>query len=477
MSRKLALAAILLLLSPDARARDLSRQPYLLGERASGMGGAFVSLVGDPASTYYNPAGLGGLFEHGISLSASVYQLSMETYESIMNLKTEEGGTIAADMDSSTFATFPSSMIYLLPLDENKEPEAFHHVVAFSVLVPDHDKTLAVIDKPGGEYAFELKATWLSEEMTYWVGPSYAVAMGGRLRIGLSLFLLAHMSETRAKLGSKVAWEDEDGYLHHDYDTTSMERSALGVTMLAQAGVQYDLTDRLSLGLTLRSPTFGPMYSQLSMLEFGSNHQDLIDYQQGAIVAETGYVDRIETDEGEVNYQLPLMVAAGASYSVPGSFTVALDASFHLAQGPFYLFAGQQVYPLDPMDNELQDDERALWVDRERKSSTVFNVNLGMEVAVKEDLLARLGLFTDLSAVDQDFYDTEDRRSDAVILPSMNRFGISLGAGMLGEKSTTSFGLVYVAGVGETFSLTEEGAKVDVTTHTITAVLAGSADL
>lgn len=74
--------ALLLLLSLPlvSAARDLNRQRYLLGERASGMGGALVALGGDAAASYYNPAGLASLKARGISLSASAYQLSSESH-------------------------------------------------------------------------------------------------------------------------------------------------------------------------------------------------------------------------------------------------------------------------------------------------------------------------------------------------------------------------------------------------------------
>ena len=66
--KKLTVVLAVLCLAGMAQARDLNWQNYQIGERAVGMGGAFVSMVGDPASTYYNPAGLAGLYKQGISL-------------------------------------------------------------------------------------------------------------------------------------------------------------------------------------------------------------------------------------------------------------------------------------------------------------------------------------------------------------------------------------------------------------------------
>jgi len=58
MKSSTILGLISLLFSTLLWARDINRQNYLIGEKAAGMGGAFVSVTGDAASAYYNPAGL-----------------------------------------------------------------------------------------------------------------------------------------------------------------------------------------------------------------------------------------------------------------------------------------------------------------------------------------------------------------------------------------------------------------------------------
>lgn len=482
---KKTIVVAIMLLATTVSARDLNWQNYQIGERAVGMGGAFVSMVGDPASTYYNPAGLAGLYKQGISLSASVYQLLLENYTGIIDLDVGDGSgdRITADMDSNTFATFPSSMVYVLPLDKNEGAEAFHHVLAFSVLIPHHDKMKAEIDKPVGDFAFEMKGTFLNEDMTYWAGPSYAVSIGGNLRLGLSLFVLAHMAENQSKIGLKATTDDGAGGWMNVYNSASFDRSGLSVTMLAQAGIQFMVTDNLCLGLTVRSPTFGTFYSSVSILMFQNSYLEDMDGNPLVTVDEPGWVDRIETEDVEMNYQLPLMVALGASYSVPESFAVALDVSLYLSQGAYALFDGKVVYPKDPMGNDIVDEQRLLDPSEERQTSLVVNANLGAEFNFTKEYMGRVGFFTNFSTVDQEFYDNQFNRPDAVVLPALYRFGVTLGFGMIGEKSTTSFGINYVVGIGDTFGLSEmfdprqAGEKIDVTTHTITAVLAGSADL
>lgn len=134
-----------LVVAVPSRARELNAQGVLLGERASGMGGAFTALTGDPVSSYYNPSGVAALHAKGVSLSASAYQLSFESYPELIDIDdpSAPGAPLTSEMRSSAIATFPSSIVYVLPLDEDKDPGGLRQVVTFSVLVPQIDKLAA----------------------------------------------------------------------------------------------------------------------------------------------------------------------------------------------------------------------------------------------------------------------------------------------------------------------------------------------
>lgn len=477
-----AIVGLLVCISFPSLARDLNRQSYQIGERAAGMGGAFVSMVGDPASSYYNPAGLGGLYKKGISLSASIYQLLIEDYRQALNLSLDTGDKIQSDMNGQTFGTFPSSVVYLLPLDSNAAPESFHQVLAFSVLVPHYDKYNGKLDNPLGDYAFEMKGSLFNEDVSYWAGPSYAVSISGKLRLGVSLFVLFHLSEMRYNLAIKTWVTDATLGNMFLYAARSLERSGFGISMLAQLGAQYDISDNFSLGIGLRTPTFGTFYSSVSMLLLDSAYAE--DEFGNPITAEgiQSYVDRIESQKAKMNYRLPLKIAAGLSYRVPGLLSLALDVSLHLPQGPYNLFEGPGVYPTDAVGRPIVDNERALIPDDERKNTLVVNANLGLEFVIHDDYFARLGFFTDFSAVDQERYGRNaDSRMDSVYLPRMHRIGASLGFGIQTERTTTGVNLSYTYGFGDTYSFNDLfGApytKASATAHTLTLCLAGSAEL
>ena len=456
--------AVLLAVGTNASARDLNKQNYLIGERAAGMGGAFVSLTGDATSAYYNPAGLGGLHKKGLSLSASAYQLSVENYPRALDIDMGGGTSIRGQMSSSTFATFPSSIAYVLPFG-SREKGATNHVFSFSVLVPDYDKLAARIEAPVGDYAVALNGSYLNTDMTYWIGPSYAVQFGSGVRLGVSVFALAYMTETQAKFGAKMT--DLSGT--NSYSTQAFDVSGTSVSMLGQAGIQWDVSDSWTVGVTARSPTFGRLYSSVKMLQLSSLYAE-----NGGVPQAGGYADRIEVTKGvTLERRLPLVVAAGANYHAPGKFTVAVDATAHLAQPKYRQFNGPLAYPTDPSGNLILDQSRAIDPVIEAKTNQVVNANLGVEVNLTPKTVARFGVFTDLSAVDKVF-------APDPVTPVLDRYGASVGLGLEGEKSTTSFGIVYSGGSGSAPGLNdllgEPVNKVKVTAHTITAVLAGSAD-
>ncbi len=65
-----------------AHADDYHYREALIGERAAGMGGAYIAVADDPSGMWYNPAGIMFSFENYFSLSANVYTQTTEIYRS-----------------------------------------------------------------------------------------------------------------------------------------------------------------------------------------------------------------------------------------------------------------------------------------------------------------------------------------------------------------------------------------------------------
>lgn len=462
--------------SPAAEARDINRQRYLIGERAGGMGGAFVAMTGDAASAWYNPAGLAALREKGVSLSASAYQLATERHEGILSIgDPTQRASIYADAEGSQFSTFPSSIIYTTPISDDG---GTHHVLAFAVLVPDYDRMNLRINRPPNlDVPFEFAGRFYEERSTYWVGPSYAFERGP-WRVGFSAYALAHFLDSRSSIGLKSRDVNTGD---NAYVASTMELSAMAVTSNMQIGVQYAIDPELTVGVNLRSGTLGALHDSGEYLLFRSVYGE--DAQGSPLTGEGSLnaVDRFETDLITADYRLPPMIAVGVAKRRADTWSLAADLTLHLPLSAYDLYSGPVLYALDPQGQPILDADRAVKPQDRRQYSAEVNLNVGGEVLITEGWWLRGGVFTDRSTVDQGYFDTPDRRLDAFVLPEVNRYGVSLGLGSVGEKSTTSLNVVYVFGTGSGFDLDSlfglEGGSTDVTSQTLTLTLAGSADL
>lgn len=64
-----------------SRADESHYQDLIIGERAAGLGGAYISISDDPSGIYHNPAGIIYNFENYFSLSANAYKSSKTTFK------------------------------------------------------------------------------------------------------------------------------------------------------------------------------------------------------------------------------------------------------------------------------------------------------------------------------------------------------------------------------------------------------------
>src|SRR3990172_7727877 len=82
--RLILVMAFVLMSASVSVADDLHYNNILIGDRVSGMGGAYTGVSDDPAGLYYNPAGI--VYSTGRSLSASVnaYHSLTKTYEGVI---------------------------------------------------------------------------------------------------------------------------------------------------------------------------------------------------------------------------------------------------------------------------------------------------------------------------------------------------------------------------------------------------------
>lgn len=145
----------------------------LIGDRPAGMGGAYVAVSDDPAGMFYNPAGIIESGRSNLSASMNAYHTSRTEYKNVLNGK--------HDWIRTSAALKPNFFGISQPLG----PGTFglSYAVTDSI-VEDQDQTFPNIPVAGNKYTIN----YHNEDNSYNVGPSYALRLGRRWSIGLTLY-------------------------------------------------------------------------------------------------------------------------------------------------------------------------------------------------------------------------------------------------------------------------------------------------
>ncbi len=173
-----------LFIAGTSSADDYHYTNLLVGERASGMGGAYVAVSDDATGLYYNPAG--AVYTAGRSLSASVnaYYDSVKTYKGVI------GGNGWTRRSSSLLPNYfgvvqPVGSIklgisYAVPesLMENQD-QTFTNLPLNPALVPFN---------PPGTFISSYIINFNNESNVYNFGPSIAMELNSKISTGLTLY-------------------------------------------------------------------------------------------------------------------------------------------------------------------------------------------------------------------------------------------------------------------------------------------------
>ena len=173
---------LLLSWSGHARAQDVPYVNYLVGDRALGLGGAFVGLAEDGSATFHNPAGLSLVPENAVSTSFWVAGLQHRKLDGGWST---DGGT--ADF-SDTGLTFPPLVFTAVTKVGEPDDNGQHtHSVGVAILKPlRQDYRFAHVDEAGNQLS---TMDLVHRDNARWYGVSYALRLPYRVSVGMSAFL------------------------------------------------------------------------------------------------------------------------------------------------------------------------------------------------------------------------------------------------------------------------------------------------
>lgn len=305
--------------SSIAFADDFHYNNLLIGDRASGMGGAYTAISDDASGMFYNPAGIAYVSDRNFSASVNAYSSQVKTYDNVI------GGQPFQRKSSALLANYFG---IVKPVGNFK--------LGFSYAVPDavnEDLSQTVRNVPSATSNYDFTINLNNRDNTYNFGPSAAMTVNDSLAVGLTLYV--HQRDTLIVQNQFLARVNGTNQWTNSYYRLSESglRPILGIT--------WSPIEKLSLGLAV---------SKVFLINSSSSRQDTCVNTADTTACDptaapvTGFlVPTVSTFDDKRQY--PTRIAVGAAYFASSNFLLSTDLTYHTAvSDPVY---GEKVATLD----------------------------------------------------------------------------------------------------------------------------------
>lgn len=310
---------------------------FLIGDRASGMGGAYTGVSDDPSGLYYNPAGIAYTTGRNLSASVNAFYSLTKKYDNVI------GGH---GWERNATSLLPNFFGIVQPLGDFK--------FGFSYAVPDsikEDQDQAFtgslptsLGSPADLYIINFN----NEDNTYLIGPSLAYELNDKMSAGMTLYLYHRSGQTTLNQFIHL----QDG--RFEWTNQYIERVERGFKPII--GLMYTPVEKLSLGVSL-AKTFVYSSSLNSQKTFkDANAPTVNDYTREVI-------------DDSSKRKFPYEFRMGAAYFPSSSLLLTID-------GIYYTSVHDSVF-----GNRV----------------SVLNGAVGAEYYFNRNWAVRGGLFTDLA--------------------------------------------------------------------------------
>lgn len=414
------LLALLLIHNPTF-AGTFNYRSTLIGERAVGLGGAYVALSNSGEGGFYNPAGLAFIDRPTLSVSGNLYTLTRGSRQSALKFAGDEG-----DLSQHSFNSIPQIASFAkrvsFPWEENGKNAA--NAVALNVVVAEQVDLFGRVDfdVPSGQALL----TRSIQDRTLFIGPSYARKLNDRFSFGFSAFYVLRQIQNSAFIYQNDATTLGQGFLQ--------EKRTIG-NFAAKVGARVSPAENFWIGLTYQPPS-------IRLHCDGSVFSSTLAQTKG-----TSDVSQSITDQRNLkpNDPLPQTITIGAAYEKKDAWTLTADL---------------QVYVGDHFSTYSNATSA------EVKRDTVVNFSAGGEYFVKPDIPIRLGTFSNFSAA-PNVQNGVMGQSDHV-----DTIGFALTGSIESANTSITAGTVIGFGWGE--GIDNQGNRIDISQNTYGALLAGS---
>lgn len=361
----------------------------MLGDRASGMGGAYTAMTDDPAaSPYYNPAALARL--HGNSLSTAVSLFNK--YDSSYGDQPSLNDSIFR-INRGKILSIPASSAII---------SSFHNFSAgVSILLPEYQNFGGTIHSSGTDSTF-LRL----DNQNLWVGGAFALNVTDNDALGFS----AHYTSQNTARSSTNLFAAGGGTTVENEELTLATNSVIYQLGYFHEFAKTEQENKWRLGLS---------YRFRSILVAGSG-----SYLFSSVSTVSGASTPIQKNSLSAFSYVPDRLAMGLSCTTQHQQTYSFDISYY----------GSNHF------SDLEQDGDVI------VQKNIFNFALGYENQLEPWLALRLGLFTDYSAAPGIPANPSMRYQDHI-----DKFGFSANFGIQTTDHTRlSLGGYYLGGTGDT---------------------------
>lgn len=374
-----------------------------IGERPSGMAGAYTAISDDPSGVYYNPAGIAYSVEGSLSGSVNAFYRSNKSYKDAVKPHSWE-------RESSSL--LPNFFGIIMPVGKG--------VLGLSYAVPD--SIVEDQDQQFSDFLYEIAGVNIAhyvinfnkEDNTYEFGPSYAQRVTDSISVGITLYY--HQRRIQRVSNFVSVLPDNS----HAWSNTYVEISeaALRPTL----GVMWSPEDmKYSFGFTIsKAMPLGSSYDQQNTTHDGTKLVRL-------------------TASSSDQRKYPLNLKLGVAYYPTHSLLFSADISHYTGTGQVKDSSPGLSYYDSSLGNLNITGSVMLYDKRE----SVTNIAFGTEYYFSSKSAVRGGFFTN-------FANTKSiSSSDSGKDEHLDLYGLALSYTTFTRASSLTFGGVYTFGNGD----------------------------
>ena len=430
--------ALILTFAIPVQADDTHYQDFLVGGRALGLGGAYVSLADDPSGVYFNPAGLADVRQSSLQVSTSLYGFERGEINPD-SFSTAVPGIANLELDFSQLIVIPASAGFVKTFGEKMPNGLPKQAFGLVAMIPSFRKM--AISSPALSEGAALNGNYSRrlEDNSLWTGIAYGRKITNKLRLGVSAFYVF-----RTLTNYELVVQETQSSQAQTAGMAVREVSLYSGNLMLGLGAKYIVSPQLKLGLSVQMPTI-PMNSSGKLLYVRDRLSADCpggDCPEDAPLVSQG-LERSEESFSSENKR-SLMIRAGANYSMCHRFTLSADVSVHLPVCYDLIRVDENVNGCE--SEEIQEADTLFPFVKTVRRQAVVNANLGVEWLLIPEVSIAWGFFTDFSSASK--IREDDEWSKVRQSPDVDLYGMSFALGYFGEHSLSRVGLMYSFGAG-----------------------------